>query len=326
MTKKIISNKKGDGFFLPILAVCILIVVAALSISLTIKFNKTTNLGEHELAIISTMNEGEKIQLYIEESARTAAQKAYDDTNMNGGITPDLCKEDYLGYPLIDADISCAENPTYFEKQFKKQFTKSLSQHEQIKNYYAYDLKIDSSKTDTKITGSAVTNLIIPITDYSKYANTEIVNTLTSTQTGLTPGVDGTNYVTTLQQNNIAISSTNNCYENQNGCTYLGNVKPQVIEELVKMKQELLTCQMVITGAGEIGHSVNGAHPKGLGIDLRDDECVKNFLIDQTNRENYNIIKICVVDSMYNDEFKQAGICNEGDGPKHYHLEFKVTS
>lgn len=329
MNKKMMKNKKGEGFFLPILAVCVLIVTAALCISLTIKFSKTTNLGEHQLAIISTMNEGEKIQLYIEESARIAAQKAYEDTNMNGGIPPDLCEEEYLGYPLIDQTISCAETTGYFEKQFKKRFTQSLNQHEEIKNYYAYDMDIDSSKTNTKITGTAVTNLIIPITDYSKYANTQIINTLTNTQTGLTSGINGENYLKALNDVGIKLNHDNiPCQSRtQPDCTSLEGIKPQIIENIIRIKKDMDTqkikCDIIITGGSEqVGHSKGSAHYDGRALDIRDMSCFGDFIKNNAMLKDYGVQTVLITDSM---KWQYPDFESEGAGDSHFHLTFKVS-
>lgn len=157
------KNKKGeDDWTLAFIAIGLILIVFAFLYVLSVKLGKDTNLGDHQLYLFNTYNNGEKAQLYLEESAKLAAQKAIQETQKSGGLSTTNC-EKYLDYSLYDPTMqNCVMKTTdSFNDVFMRELYSYLSENNMYQGYFRYEINTTKKNNKFYITGKSLSPLII---------------------------------------------------------------------------------------------------------------------------------------------------------------------
>ncbi len=85
-----------------------------------------------------------------------------------------------------------------------------------------------------------------------------------------------------LSNAGISIDSSNHCFTNNEGCTYLGGIRQSTLDGVIKLKQKVGS-SFTVFGGTEPGHSSEGqhTHPSGYKVDITSNgntDAVSNYI------------------------------------------------
>ncbi|MBW2967058.1 hypothetical protein KY362_01085, partial [Candidatus Woesearchaeota archaeon] len=131
MSRKITRSRKGVVFFLPILAV---IVLVGMTYGLIVIQNKqeipsrTGAIGQNPLEVVMKIQEGEKAMIFMDTASRFALYQALYDLQETGGLAEGSECGEYYGFNLWNGpgDQDCSADIDTVEESLRDLFTVNI--------------------------------------------------------------------------------------------------------------------------------------------------------------------------------------------------------
>ncbi len=184
-TKKYFGKKAQ--FFMPLFFILTLIIFITLYLDFAAKSEqfegKNDRIGEKQLAVLKTAQEGEKALLYIDIAAKYAYEKALLETAKNSYISADSKCRHYRGTPIFYGTTDCMSYNYNEDKQLQKELETAITTKfndaliPYIEAYQDVGIPGDNyalTFSDAIVTGTAMQEIEIPIFSYTSAPIEEI--------------------------------------------------------------------------------------------------------------------------------------------------------